>query len=99
MSQGQRTRMLNPEPSVRGFNEMAKIDCLYGGTIRTVESSLATQPAIWIFSESGAELKEELPGMASVHLALDDAVLFATQILIVAAGHYHLHPRKKEEAP
>lgn len=39
--------------SDRGFKQVHMMTDLYGATVRVVESSLATEPAVWIFVEGG----------------------------------------------
>lgn len=66
----------------RGFRQTEPIPGLYGGTVRVYESSLATQPALWVAVDDTPE--------GTIHLTVEDARRLAENILRVCDLHYQL---------
>ena len=59
----------------RGFNIYSEFTDLYNTRIRIQESSLATQPAVWIFTENeeDGEIKDGKPFKMDAHLSIAQA--------------------------
>lgn len=74
-----------PTRSDRGLAEFPNIDGIGGGSVLCQESSLATEPAIWLTVEGANS------GYATVQLARLDAHKLANQLHILAANHYQLN--------
>lgn len=84
--------------SNRGFQQMPPLESLYGGEVRVYESSLATQPAIWLRAWAPANLNEpngpkvEVP----IHLSAEDAWKLADQLRHLVEHHYQGDARPDE---
>ena len=75
----------------RGFRHTLPVKGTYGGKVKVYESSAASEPHVWVAAEDadGHEV--------CVHLTIDDAVSYATNILRVCQMHYQLRWAAEEE--
>lgn len=81
---------LRHKVSSRGFAQLPSLTSLYGGEVQVYESSLATQPAVWLRAWAPANLNEpngpkvEVP----IHLSTEDAWKLADQLRWLVESHY-----------
>jgi len=92
---------LIPLESGRGFLGLPEIHGTYPGKVRVYESSGAARPQLWLCVEAAESLdRPDGPWKeATVHLALEDAVRLAEQIMFLAEHHYQIcDPNKRQAA-
>jgi hypothetical protein len=90
---------LNAEKSERGFHHMPPIPSRYGGEVRAYESSAASAPHIWLSVECPVDLNEpEGPTVnGAAHLAIEDAIHLAQQLMWLATHHYQVQPHIEDD--
>jgi hypothetical protein len=89
---------MNPAVSSRGFAYFDDVPSEYGGGIRAYESSAADAPHIWIKIRSPKNIHDDWMAQeddyagdwdeAVVHLTVENAALFAQQIMHLVNHHY-----------
>lgn len=76
----------------RGFRHTLPVNGTYGGKVKVYESSAASEPHVWVAAEDEDERE------VCIHLTIDDAITYATNILRVCQMHYQLRWAADEEA-
>lgn len=75
-----------PDPSGRGFNTVLSFTDLYGTHVRVKPSSLATESAVWIFTDPQEQTQTTHAG-SSVHMGYDHAMELITALAHWAADN------------
>ncbi len=70
--------------SDRGFKQVFEMHDLYGTTVRVVESSLATQPAVWVFTENVNGVK------GTAHLGFEHLDALVEALKWIKKNHYQV---------
>lgn len=77
--------------SERGFKQMETITDQYLGSVIVYESSVATEPCLWVrIKENPTVLTQPKPGEAAAHLTLDQVRELRDQLNWLIDNHYQV---------
>ena len=82
---------LTPTYTTQGYKWLPMINGLYGDAVQVYESSLASQPALWLRIAGASQdtgRRNHMQLWRQVHLSADAAVELAQQLLWMVEHHY-----------